>query len=136
MRGRSTLSQDAVSGRKGVGLEKQLPEGATPPVVWVGVDDLPIIFTNQTLGQVGQQTEVILTFGQLAPPAILAQTQEEREKQVRSLTHVPIKPVARLALTRTGLEQLMDVLQQTIANYDKAQELMAQVQRMTGEGEK
>jgi hypothetical protein len=30
----------------------------------------------------------------------------------------------------------MDVLQQTIANYDKAQELMAQVQRMTGEGEK
>ncbi len=109
-------------------MNERVPEGVNPPIVWVGVDDVPIVFVNQTIGQVGQQTEVILTFGQLAPPAILAETREERERQVKSLTHIPIKPVARLALTKTGLEELVGVLQQTLVNYEKAQEIMAQAQ--------
>ncbi len=112
-----------------------MPEGVNLPIVWEGVDDVPMVFVNQTLGQVGQQSEVILTFGQLAPPAILADTQEEREKQARALTHLPIKPVARLALTRTGLEQLVDVLHQTLTNHDMAQELMAQAQRTHERGD-
>jgi hypothetical protein len=116
-------------------LEEQLPEGVPIPVAWEGVDDVPILFVNQVLGQVGQQSEVILTFGQVAPPAILGQTREERERQVRALTHMPIKPIARLALTREGLEQLVGVLQQTLANHDKAQELFAQAQRMIEKGE-
>ncbi len=116
-------------------LEEQVPEGVNLPIIWTGVDDVPMVFVNQTLAQVGQQSEVILTFGQLAPPAVLADTQEERERQIRALTHIPIKPVARLALTRTGLEQLVDVLHQTLVNHDKAQELMAQAQRMADEGD-
>jgi hypothetical protein len=117
-------------------LDEQLPKSVDLPVVWTGVDDVPMVFVNQILGQVGQQSEIILTFGQFAPPAILAGTQEERERQVKALTHIPIKPVARLALTRTGLEQLVDVLHQTLANHDKAQELIAQAQRTAEEGEK
>jgi hypothetical protein len=72
----------------------------------------------------------------MAPPAILGKTQEERERQLRELSPLSIKPIARLALTRPGLEQLVAVLQQTLENYDKAQELIAQAQRAaeTGEG--
>jgi hypothetical protein len=111
-------------------LNEQLPEGVHLSVVWEGIDDMPILFVNQFLGQVGQQSEVILSFGQLAPPAIVGETQKEREKQARSLTHLPVKPIARLALTRAGLEQLVDVLHKTLENYDKAQEFAAQEQRM------
>ena len=116
-------------------MEGRVPEGVNLPIVWTGVDDMPIVFVNQTIGQVGQQSEVILTFGQLAPPAILGETQEERDRQIRDLTHIPIKPVARLALTRAGLEQLVDVLHQTLANHDKAQEFMTQAQKMAEGGD-
>ncbi len=109
-------------------MEEQLPQGEYPPVAWVGVEDVPILFVNQVLGQVGEQSEVVLTFGQLAPPAILGQTQEERERQLKGLARIPIKPIARLGMTRAGLEQLITVLQQTLANHNKAQEFMAQAQ--------
>jgi hypothetical protein len=117
-------------------LDEQLPEGLNIAVTWEGIDDVPILFVNQVLGQVGQQSEIILSFGQMAPPAILGNTQEERERQLRELSPLSIKPIARLALTRPGLEQLVAVLQQTLENYDKAQELIAQAQRAaeTGEG--
>ena len=116
-------------------MEERLPEGEYPPVTWVGVEDVPILFVNQVLGQVGEQSEIVLTFGQLAPPAILGQTQEEREKQLKGLERIPIKPIARLAMTRAGLEQFIVVLHQTLANHDKAQEFMAQQRRIPNEGE-
>jgi hypothetical protein len=116
-------------------LEGQLPEGVDLSITWEGVDNVPILFANQVLGQVGQQSEVILTFGQLAPPAILGETQEERVRQARGLTHISVRPIARLAMTRAGLEELVGVLHKTIENYDKAQELLARAQRMAEEGD-
>ena len=115
-------------------MEGQLPEGL-PPVTWVGAEDVPILFVNQVLGQVGQQSEVILTFGQLSPPAILGEDPGERERQLKSMSRIPIKPIARLGLTRAGLEQLVAVLHQTIENYDKAQEFFAQAQSEGEQGE-
>lgn len=116
-------------------MTEQVPEGIPFPIAWEGVDDLPVLFVNQVLGQVGQQTEVILTFGQLTPPAILGETQAEREQQIRDVTRLPIKPVARFALTREGLEQLVAVLHQTLENHDKVLEIMAQMQRTPEGGE-
>jgi hypothetical protein len=117
-------------------LEEQLPEGmASLPVAWEGIEDVPILFVNQVLGQVGQQAEVILAFGQVAPPAILGETQAEREKQLRAITRISVKPVARLALTRAGLEQLVGVLHQTLENHDKAQKAFAQAQELIEGGE-
>ncbi|CAN5780303.1 hypothetical protein BH18ACT11_BH18ACT11_15270 [soil metagenome] len=116
-------------------MEGQLPEGVNLSIAWQGVDDLPILFVNQVLGQVGQGAEVILTFGQLAPPAVSGDTQAEREAQLRGVTQIPIKPVARFALTREGLEQLVTVLHQTLDNHDRVQEIMTQAQRMSERGE-
>ena len=44
-------------------------------------------------------------------------TGEEREKQVRALTYVPIKPIARLALAPQGLDELIMALEDTRRNY-------------------
>jgi hypothetical protein len=116
-------------------LTEQLPEGVPFPVAWEGVEDVPVLFVNQVLGQVGQQAEVVLTFGQLTPPAILGETQAERERQIGDWPRIPIKPVARFALTREGLEQLVTVLHQTLENHDKVSEIMAQMQRTPEGGE-
>jgi hypothetical protein len=41
-------------GTRGNGrLDEQLPEGLNIAVTWEGIDDVPILFVNQVLGQVG-----------------------------------------------------------------------------------
>ena len=99
-------------------------EGIAIRVLWDGIENVPIMLTNQALGQVGQQGEVILTFGQLAPPVLAGDPDQQRE-QAKGIPFIPIKPVARLALTRAGLEDLIRVLKETRDNYDKAQETTA-----------
>lgn len=82
------------------------------PIAWVGSEDVSIALVNQFLGQVGLQDEVILTFGQLTPPTLLG-THEQQQEQMKDIPFVPVKPVARLGLTKAGLDQLIDVLEQT-----------------------
>ena len=51
------------------------PSGAIQvPVVWVGVDELPVYHINQFVGTVSKD-EAFLTLGNLVPPGIMgAQT--------------------------------------------------------------
>jgi hypothetical protein len=95
-------------------------------VLWDGIEAVPIMLANQALGQIGQQGEVILTFGQIAPPALTGDPDQQRQqaKEIRSLA---IKPVARLAVTRAGLDDLIRILSETRENYDKLQDTMAQL---------
>jgi hypothetical protein len=90
------------------------------PVVWVGVDDLPVYHVNQFVATVSP-TVVFLTLGTLAPPAILGGTDEERLAQVRSIDFVQIRPVVRTAMTEQGLRDLIRVLNQTLKNYENQQ---------------
>lgn len=98
------------------------------PVLWVGTEETPLVFANQVLGQVGQQGEVVLTFGQLAPPTFVG-TPEEIARQAERISYVPTNTVARLVITRPGLDQLIEVLQQTVANYERAQQAQKGNQR-------
>ena len=88
---------------------------------WDGVEDEPIVLVNQVIGQFGQYGEVILTFGQTAPPILLGDRDEQRE-QAKDIQSVPVKPVARLALTRAGLDDVIRILNETRDNYDAALE--------------
>lgn len=87
------------------------------PIVWVGVDDLPVPLVNQLIGLV-QPNEVFLTFGTLVPPAIMAETLEERRAQAEAIPFVQVKPVARLGLTPDRLREFIAILQQTLTNYE------------------
>jgi hypothetical protein len=101
-------------------LADETPESLTIRLAWDGAENVAIVLVNQVLGQVGQQGEVILTFGQTAPPILIGDQDQQRE-QAREIPFVPIKPVARLAITRAGLDDLIHVLNETRNNYDKAQ---------------
>lgn len=98
-------------------------EGFQLPIRWVGTEDNPLLVVNQFLGQVGPTQEIILSFGAAVPPPIVGGTIEEQTEQLKEHTYVPAKVVARLGVSRIALEQLIEVLQQTLANYDRAWEL-------------
>ena len=95
------------------------PTAKQVPLVWEGIENVPITFTNEILLQAGQYGEFLLTFGQSAPPAILGETEEERVKKLERVSSVPVNPIARFALTPTTLVQLSTLLQMVLANYQQ-----------------
>jgi hypothetical protein len=88
------------------------------PLVWVGAEELPVNFVNQFVAVV-QPDEIFLTIGSLVPPAILGDTEEQREAVLRGITYVPVKPVARLGFTPARLREFIKVLQDTLSNYEQ-----------------
>ncbi|MBA3570001.1 MAG: hypothetical protein H0W28_11800 [Pyrinomonadaceae bacterium] len=109
------------------GTPAGIPGDLQLPVVWEGTEETPALFANQVLGQIGPQGEIVLTFGQLIPPAFVG-TQDQIAEQAKQLTQIPTQTVARLVITRTGLDQLIELLKQTADNSDRAQEMLQQVQ--------
>jgi methyl-accepting chemotaxis protein len=102
------------------------------PVVWIGTEETPVLFANQVLSQIGPQGEIVLTFGQLVPRAFVG-TEDQIAEEAKQTTHVSTQTVARLVITRTGLDQLIDLLNQTAENSDRAQEMLQQVQKRVGD---
>ncbi len=92
----------------------------TLPIVYTDMEDKPILFANQFVIQ-HQKNEFVLTVGQLQPPILLG-SPEERKEQVKKLTYVPIKVVARFGLTRQRLVELVEALQTNLRKYDEKQE--------------
>ena len=90
------------------------------PVAWVAVDELPVLAANQFITQ-ADPDHIYLSAGMAMPPVVLAETVEERQAAIQQITFVPVRPIARLALTRKRAEELITVLQRGIENYDQQQ---------------
>ena len=89
------------------------------PTTWIGAEDLPVLFVNTFVGQIQpQEGAFYLTLGQVLPPALIGTPQEQAE-QLEQIAYVPIKPVARLALTRSRVEELVAILQTNLDQYDQ-----------------
>lgn len=115
-------------------MEEEAQQGIPILATWDRVEEIPILLVNQVLGQIGQQGEVILTFGQVTLP-ILTGEPDQQLQQARETPSVPIKPVARLALTRAGLEDLIRILHLTRENYDNMQQTIAEQLTERGDGQ-
>lgn len=87
------------------------------PVAWIGAEDLPILFVNQFVTQVHEDT-FFVTIGQITPPALIG-TEEERIEQLEQIAYVPVKPVARLALTRADAQQLVSSLNVSLDAHEE-----------------
>jgi len=83
------------------------------PLVIIGVEDTPIIFSNFQVVQ-HEQREFIVTFAQYSPPLTLGSPEEQQEALKRT-AYLPVKTVARIGLTPERLEQLIEMLQR---NYN------------------
>lgn len=91
------------------------------PLVWVGVDDVAVVMANQFVSQASGPDEMIVTLGQMVPPALLG-TAEEREQQARSLDFVRVRPLARLSMTPARMRELVQVMSITLENYEREME--------------
>ena len=65
------------------------------PLVWIGVEDVPVLAVNQILAQVIGKEEFLLAFGQVAPPILLG-TDEQKREQAGLVTFAQVKPVDAL----------------------------------------
>lgn len=84
------------------------------PIVWVGVEDLPVYAVNKFVLQDSEGNgEYFLYAGVLTPPVVLG-PEEARRQQLESLTHVEVQPVARLALNEKRLRELRDLLDRAV----------------------
>lgn len=89
------------------------------PLVWVGLDELPVLFTNQFLIQHWQDAFVI-TAGQLVPPPVTGMP-EEQAAEIEQISYIPVQPVARLGLTRTRVRELIVFLEASLEQYERKQ---------------
>lgn len=80
----------------------------TLPVVWEGVEELPLLYANMFALSV-RQDEVFLVIGAIQPPVLIGAPDDQRS-QAQHLSYVPVKPVANLALNPVRLRELYDML--------------------------
>jgi hypothetical protein len=101
------------------------PRAVQIPVASLGVEDVPVLFASAFTSQFDPQTldSLILTVGQVTPPAVAGATDEEREEQLRSIAYVPIKPVVRLGLTEARARELVATLQANLDQLEVARSL-------------
>ncbi|MFJ4785571.1 hypothetical protein [Streptomyces sp. NPDC088794] len=87
------------------------------PLLWVGLDDLPLLSSNQAIAQFDSD-HVYLAFGSATPPVLMGQDEDAVRDQAKQLSYVPARTVARLAVSRRFLGELIDVLEKTAAKFD------------------
>jgi hypothetical protein len=92
------------------------PQAIEVPGSWVGADELPLHFANAFVAVIGPNA-IFVSFGSVVPPAVMGETEEEREAYLRSIPYVAVKPIVRLALTPKGLDELIATLEGTRKNY-------------------
>lgn len=83
---------------------------AEPEAAWVGAEDLPVEFANIFSGIVGPNA-VFVNIGSVVPPAI------ESDDDLINTRFVPVKPIARIAMAPGGLDDLIQVLENTRQIY-------------------
>src|SRR4051812_33505351 len=89
------------------------------PLSWVGVDEVPVLFANQFLIQSVAPNEFVVSVGQLVGPALIG-TPEQQAEQAQEISFVPVKPIARISLTRTRMVELIQVLGIQVERHDAA----------------
>jgi predicted GNAT superfamily acetyltransferase len=97
------------------------PEGVEVPIAWMGPEDVPILFANAFVAQFDQTLDAfILTIGQMTPPALIGASPEELRAQAEQITFVPVKPVARFALSPGRMRELVAVLHANLDQQERA----------------
>lgn len=93
-------------------------EDITLPLFFIGAEDVPIALSNLQVVQHVQQ-EFIITFGQFSPPIVLG-TPEEQLEQARNKPYLPVKTVARVAMSPERLRDFIKALQQNYEGWQRS----------------
>ncbi len=89
------------------------------PFFFIGSEDVPIVLSNLQVIQHVQQ-EFIITFGQFSPPVVLG-TPEKQLEQMKSKPYLPVKTVARVAMSPQRVGDLIKALQENLNTWKSSQ---------------
>jgi len=89
------------------------------PLFFIGSEDVPIVLSNLQVIQHVQQ-EFIITFGQFSPPIVLGSPEEQME-QAKSKQYLPVKTVARVAMSPQRVADLIRALQENLNTWKSSQ---------------
>lgn len=103
--------------------ESQDP-GVAVSLIWPDVEDHPVLSTNQFVAQLapgpdGVPEELILVVGHIAPPLVLG-SQEQVEALMRALGSISVKSHGRFSMTRSRLQELIQLLAMQAEKWDQA----------------
>lgn len=91
-------------------------EGREVPLVWVGLEDMPVRTANNYISQVIEDLFVV-TFGFTNAPLILPGTPDEVAEQVAAVSVVTVTPVVRVAMTEGQLEKVIAGFQDNLKRF-------------------
>ena len=90
------------------------------PYTWIGTEELPLLWVNRFVGQ-SLRDHLVLSIGQSVDPALIG-TPEDRMAQLEQVAYIPVRPVARLAFSRSSLQDLIGILEILKDGYDQQQQ--------------
>ena len=89
------------------------------PIEFIYPDSLTSHFAAHAIAQF-QQDHFIVSFFEIFPPAIFAETDEERLSILKTLTHVDARCVARVIMTPAKMREFVQILSDNLAKYQQA----------------
>ena len=94
------------------------PERLEVPLSWVGYDDAPIAYANQFLVQWTPEEGFVLGVGQATTPPLMG-TPEQIKAQAAQIEFVPVRTLARFAMTQPKLHELIAALEANLRNFEQ-----------------
>lgn len=85
------------------------------PLAWTDLDDLDIPLANH-FASLFHEDMFVVAAGNVFPPVFIG-SDESRREQAQELPFLPIRAVARFALTEAKLEDFINVLQSNLQKY-------------------
>jgi hypothetical protein len=89
---------------------------------WAGLEDLPILAATNFATAVVASNEIMLVIGQAVPP-ILSGTAQEQADKIMELDVVTAHPLVRVLLTPKRVQDLIGMLNVTLAQHGQVVEL-------------
>ena len=86
------------------------------PLVWVGLEELPIQFASSLVVQLSGPNELVVTIGQAAPPMTTG-TPEQQVEQLNRVQFIQGRPLVRLSVTPERAADFIRVLQEGLDNH-------------------
>src|SRR3990170_3945154 len=92
-------------------------KGIRVQLEWSDPTSLPIMRADQISIMFVREGEFILTLGKVTPP-VFSGSESEKAAQAEHLDRVAIRPLVRLGLSRSTVEEFASVLQQNLTRHD------------------
>jgi len=93
-------------------FEKQLK------IVWNYPEDLQSHFVSNIVVQ-HQPGVFVISFFEIWPPAILVESEKDKQELIKALDHVEAKCVSRLVVTPEKMKEFVAAMAENLSNYGK-----------------